>query len=148
MTEVQRKIKEEITNDPLGIGYATMTDAEVVTSLKNPVYGQAVNVTLSKALLVKVFGLDRAATIIQTLRTNAANGDAKAELALELISTGVDLNDPVTQSAIDSFVTNGVITSAEGVTLKSAGTKKISRLEQLGITTDVPVTWITDLRKV
>jgi len=31
-------LKNELINDPLALGYATMTDAQVVTSINNPIY--------------------------------------------------------------------------------------------------------------
>lgn len=52
--EVLIKIKEEITNDPFGVGYAGKTDDEIQDLLNKPVYKQRIVVDTETAPIARI----------------------------------------------------------------------------------------------
>jgi len=143
MYEKLKDLREEILNDPLGRGYATMTNAQIAADLNAAIYEEVLDdVELDTALVTDTLGLDRAAEIIGNLKTAATNGDVKADLSLDLLHRGVKLSNPTTQTAIDSFVASGLITADEATLLRNRGKRMVSRAQQLGYTEPITEAWV------
>lgn len=52
--EILLKIKEEITNDPFGVGYTGKTNQELLDLLNNPVYRQRIVIDSETAPIARL----------------------------------------------------------------------------------------------
>jgi len=133
-------LKSEITTDPLGRGYATMTDAAVATSLNavdRPGPVPAKDVIKRLQLLGKWAEIERVASGLGT-----AAPDATINAALTIVSAvrtfeDFDLSDPAVMAAVngalDALVTVGLITATDKATVLALQDNRQSRAQELGL---------------
>lgn len=147
-----KALADELANDPLGRGYASMTDAQAAADLNEKRYTRANdtdNARITDRTLVALFGLDRAHQILTSFQ-NIAASDAKAAWILEMLkdraSGGVSMALSDAAAFVDQMVTAGVLTQAEGDTLKGLGTVQYSRAEELGYINGVTEAWVRTVR--
>jgi len=128
------KLKAEINNDPLIRGYASMTDQQIADSLTQTIDRTIVeSKTLGALGIMREVGPTAGAAILDKLEAAAATDSRLKWFMKELTTNGVDIGNPVTRATIDSLVSAGVITAAEGVSLKEIPEKAGSRAEELAI---------------
>ena len=135
-------LTQELSLDPLGRGYAAMSDADAAADL-NTVYRTKYRTLDTRDLLRWGFGREALSNL-----TDAANreGDyagiskpnrAKALSALAIMTQGVegqlDLYDPEIEALIDELVTTGIAVAADKVDLQTRATQNISRANELGL---------------
>ena len=128
-----KKLKDELTVDPLTRGYSGMSDQQVVDSLTLTVDRPVVNdMNVGSLGIMREIGPTLGATILDKLEA-AATVDSRLKWFMkELNTNGVDIGNAVTRATIDDLVTNSVITAAEGASLKGIPEKTVSRAEELG----------------
>jgi hypothetical protein len=134
-------LKTELTTDPLGRGYATMSDAEIAASLN------AADRTIVKLCMVQYrtmmadIGVDATRAIMTAM---AAAGQTDTVVALVDLwlkdpkSEGVDMGHANTREVIDDLVTAGSITSAQAAAVKAMAEDTVSRATELGMPVILP----------
>jgi len=126
-------LKNEITNDPLGRGYASMSDAQVAASLNtvDRTVPDSTRYTMRRVMEVMT---DAGAAITKLDQvTDPLVVEAMRALRSYTEGGGLDFSHPKTIGMIDQLTSQGVLTSQEASELKSIGTKPASRAEELGL---------------
>ncbi len=127
----------ELTDDPLGRGYASKTDQWVAASLNAVDRTAADSTRKTFRELLRTQGMGVAGDIHGKLKvaSESNSGLALAIAAANDYGTdgGLDFSDPATVAAIDALVSGGVLTTQEGDALKALGQKTVSRADELGL---------------
>lgn len=130
-------LSAELADDPLGRGYAAMTDQEVVDSLHAEDRTQVVIVFATWRTLLAAAGPTVTATIKAKIGAAAESNPAIA-LASDMLATysdggGLDMGHAYTRGVIDSLVTAEVLTADEAAVLKAVAERTVSRAVELGL---------------
>jgi len=120
----------ELRDDPLGRGYAGMSDDEAGASLSAADRDITVSHTITR-LTLNCFGLIRANAMWAGLV--AANG----QVAYSLENGGLNVNDADVQATLAALVAADVLTQAEAAALIALANRTVCRAEELGIATFV-----------
>jgi hypothetical protein len=127
-------LQDELTNDPLGRGYDSMTPAEVASDLQSE-HRTLIEPLNSRVLLRKTAELG----IITPLEEEAETGNAGvqdiAKAAVRMIKrpdVDLDLADPEEEALVDQLVENSVIAQSDKDALVSEAERSASRAEELG----------------
>lgn len=127
-------LKDELLNDPLGIGYSKLDDVSCSTVLNKRNRNVINTITKSEFIIWAAQGPmavieDTALTIGHPLRASA--------LALRAFIYGnsevLDLSNGGIKTLLSGWIQAGLITQAEYIALKELATHKISRAEELGM---------------
>lgn len=125
-------LTEELTIDPLGIGYSTMTNGEIEAALNAKTRSRIISrfVTARTILAECADG----ATILDKLEAAGAQVSA-VKWAMRFLQQegGIDVGHPATLAMVDQLVGAGVLTAAEGAALKNLSVELCSRAEEIGI---------------
>ena len=125
-------LRDEILDDPLGIGYESMTDGELEASLNAKTRSRIVSrfITARTILAECADG----ATILDKLEA-AASVSSPVKWAMRFLTQegGLDVGHPNTLAMIGQLVAGGVLTQAEGDSLKVLPVQVCSRAEELGV---------------
>jgi len=140
----------EIRDDPLGAGYAGMSEEDVSLALqmKNRVVQGPVDAR-------KVLRWSASTDGINSLRVAAASGNKDkrrlADAALAMLTSPhvseLDVSDAEIGQMLGALVALGVLTQADVDALKTRGQRSISRVEELNLD-DVRPGRITEARKL
>lgn len=130
-------LKDEITNDPNGVGYTEMTDEEIATEL-NAKNKQVVSPILSTELLSWAAGNGRYVGIETLSNNGAASKQVRsiAKAAIKMIErdgTKLDTSKPEIMAMIDVLVAASAITVDDKTELLALANKTKSRAEELGL---------------
>jgi len=120
----------ELRDDPLGRGYAGMSEDEAGASLSAADRDITVSHPITR-LTLNCFGLIRANAI--WARLVAANG----QVAYSLENGGLNVNDADVQATLAVLVAADVLTQAEAAALIALANRTVCRAEELGIATFV-----------
>lgn len=127
----------ELADDPLGIGYSSMTDAEAAERL-NVADRQVVKSCRStwRDLMARL-GPESAAAIKAKIEA-AAETDAGLALALDMLGHygeggGLDFGHEHTRNTIDALAADGVLTAEEADAVRAMAERTVSRAEELGL---------------
>ena len=142
-------LRDELTNDPLGRGYAGMTDEQAAASLNTANRDQKV-VLDAADLNAWAAGGGRWRKLEAAKDGDAPVGisDAVRSVAiaawrmLDRDNASLDLNDAEHEGLIDALVAGNVLTSDDKAALVARATKSISRAQELrdgGARMPVPV---------
>ena len=129
-------LADELSNDPLSLGYASMADEQAADALnaKSRVRQQPIPMTSVMRWAAKYDALYR---LEQQFQSSDASVRGVARAAAAMISsphvTSLDLTDPEIQSMMESLVQAGVFTQTEVDDLVARGQETISRAEELGL---------------
>jgi len=128
------KLKDEITSDPLAIGYAGMTDQQVADSLNTASRTRLNPLSRNDAIrwLARHDGVDKLEKAAST-GSQTSRSIAKAVLLLIQSETTLDVADEEIMGMIDQLVTGNVFTSAEKGDLVMLATETISRAQEIGL---------------
>ena len=132
-------LRNEVLNDPLARGYATMTPQQVAASL-NTKNRQVVRSTMANARTVMAkLGPDAGAAVLDKLQA-AASQSSSVKWAMSFVTSpeGIDLGNPATRAQLDALAAAGVITQQEATSLKSIAEYTVSRAEELGLSEVLP----------
>jgi len=124
---------DEISTDPLGCGYATMSNADVAQALNEPNREVPDSTRYTVREYLNRFGLEG----VDEMR---ANVEAASRTAMEALTDyggegGLDFSHPKTREAIDGLQKAKAITADQADKWKSLGVKTVSRAVELGIGT-------------
>ena len=125
-------LKQEIMLDPLGIGYATMTDQEVADSINAPTRTVVESKTVGALGIMREVGPASGAAILDKLEAASAQDSRLKWFLRELTTNGVDVGHPATRQTVDDLVLVGVLTASEGGMLKAIAETQASRASELG----------------
>ena len=130
-------LREEIINDPLTRGYATMTNEQLLTSLRAK--DRTIVVPLPSADLLIWAGANNRKRKITAGALNVAFSD-DVRNACEIFNTIFQLDSFVFNvgkaahiAMINAMVTGTVLTAVDRTALQNLATKTLSRLEELEI---------------
>lgn len=122
-------LHEEITNDPLGIGYAAMTPQEIEHSLNAMTRTKLVATEIGNGTILEAIGLASGNALLDVLYTQPDFRHVKP-----LLEQGrLRLDSALVQLSIDGLAKMNVITEAEADKLKALAVVPCSRAEELGI---------------
>lgn len=128
-------LRDELANDPLTRGYATMSDAEAAADL-NTAY-RTTTAPIPSTELLAWAGQNGRYTSIEGDSENATSSSQDiSKVAIKLIerdSTSLDLSRTDHSQMLDALVSNGVLTSTDKNELQSMSEKSISRTRELGL---------------
>ncbi|QNN24351.1 hypothetical protein HED60_19425 [Planctomycetales bacterium ZRK34] len=129
-------LRDELTNDPLEVGYASMTDAEAATALNLPDRTRVISRRITSLTILSELGAD-AAEMLERVATAAQTNKAVA-IALQALQSysdggGIDIGNDVTRSTIDTLLAAEVLSDDEANALKAMATETISRATELGL---------------
>ena len=128
-------MRGELGSDPLGRGYAGMTDEQVAASLnaKDRKVVQQTMVT-AKELMARMEP-NAAASILQKLESASATNNVVKWIMSFLTGAGegIDVGHANTRAQIEALVAAGVLTATEGASLKALAERTVSRAEELGL---------------
>lgn len=137
-------LSDELTNDPLGRGYAVMTDAQVSADLLTEY--RTYIVELSKSDILRWgFGREGLANLRDAAdKTGAYTGISQvnrakaiaAYVAITDLGSGFDLNDAELMALVDELISTGFFVAQDKTDLLTRATKPISRGDELGVETD------------
>ena len=132
-------LRDEITNDPLGRGYAQMTNAEVEVSLN------AKDRTKIGGVMRNKFAIWAASTGVRAKIEDASTNmlDPLRSSALALldflrggVSDNLDLSDAANMAMLDAWVAAGKVTAQQKADLVALATIECSRAEELDVRAD------------
>lgn len=127
------RIVEEITTDPLGVGYSTLSDGQVAAALNVKTRGRA------KAIeSVEVKRYMFAQGLWLPVKESALASAEQARDALNTFAT-FQVDDPDTAIAVegvlDALVADALISATDKEVIQAMGVEAISRAQELGILT-------------
>lgn len=127
MTDTE--LRNELTNDPAGMGYAGKTAAQKVAILNAPKEGVTFHVIVDVATVLKVIGMAqfRAAALSEPSRT----GWLETLANIRSLKDGLIPSDAGVAELLAGAVQAGVLTSQEKAALDALGVRTGSRAEQL-----------------
>ena len=130
-------LKTELLSDPIGRGYASMADLEVIQSLLE-VNRSVLLPILSEDLLAWAGGNGRFIKITRVAEDETKSDEIRsvawaARTMVERNGTDLDLNLPDRSGMVDLLVSEGVISTLDRDVLVSMATKQASRAEELGL---------------
>lgn len=128
-------LKTEITTDPLALGYADKSDADVAALLNDRTRGRTrvVSPTMVNARTIMArLGAAAGATILDKLDAAKA-GSPPIKWVFQFITQGegIDVGHAETRAMLDQLVAATVLTSAERDGVKSLAVFPCSRAEEL-----------------
>ncbi len=144
-------LKSEINQDPLSVGYSSMSDEEIVESLNDQKIEEFKTHWITDRTLDLLFGLVRSLEIMTTLKTISESGNPLAARVEELLrdraGAGIDIGNEISQESIGLFTQAGVFSAEEAEKVKALGLNFISRFEQLGFTTLINLKMIKAIKE-
>ncbi len=126
-------LKREIETDPLGRGYASMTDQQIADSLNTADRTTIVPTVVGALGIMRLVGPTMGAQILNKLEAAAAQDSRLKWFLRELPTSGIDLGHTVTFATVDELVVAGVLTQTEADALKRAAERTVTRAEELGL---------------
>lgn len=126
-------LTEEIASDPLGIGYATMTDGELEGALNAKTRTRLVEMRIGFGAIMSALGASAGAALLDALEVVAVSS-SPVKWALRLLAAdNLDIGNLQTRAQIDALAAAGVMTAAQAATLKALAQQSCSRAEELGV---------------
>lgn len=140
-------LREELKNDPLGVGYAAMSDAQALVSLNDPIeISQDVSIADLETYLFQISKFD-AISEVGKAAGNAANVAAKAVTQIfNSKKTHVDIGHSVFVDGLAALVTSSDLTQSEADEITAMGKKLTTRAKQIGTRLPVRLGYITTAR--
>ncbi len=132
------KIRNELTNDPLAVGYSAMaTDQDVVDSLNAATISQPHERRHTARKVLKVLGETDGTTVLDLVETMVATSRS-FKVANDALNSygeggGIEFGSDMVRAMIGGLVQANAITAAIGTKLESIGEDKVSRASQLGL---------------
>lgn len=121
-------LRDELTNDPLGIGYAAMSNEEVESSLNAKTRTKKVHMEVGNGTILEVLGIAAGNALLDVIYS-----DANFRHVKPLVEQGrLSLDSTLVQMTLDSLVP-AVLTQAQADKLKNLCVQPCSRAEELGI---------------
>jgi hypothetical protein len=126
-------LRNEIENDPLGIGYAAMTDGELEAALNAKTRTRIVAARIGVGSVMSALGASAGAALLDTLEVIAAS-NSPVKWALRLLAAdNLDIGNAETRAQIDALAAAGVMTVEQAATLKALAEQPCSRAEELAV---------------
>lgn len=126
-------LEEELASDPLGMGYATMTDGELEAVLNAKTRTRIVEARVGYGAILSALGASAGAALLDALEATAgSNSPVKWAMRL-LAADNLDIGNLTTRAQIDALAAAGVMTAAQATTLKALAEQPCSRAEELGV---------------
>ena len=130
-------LSNEINNDPLGLGYASMDAYQIRDSINGKT--RSAYKALTSNDLLKWSGVNGRYIKVKTAAENTSLSDeirSAAYTAVVMVNrdnTVFDYNDSNSQDIMNILVTNNVISDSDKTDLINSATTLISRVEELGL---------------
>ena len=126
-------LKDELANDPLGIGYAGMTNAEIEVSLNTKNRTRLVTTMIGFGKILDALGPTDGASVLDTLEQIKATNSA-LKWAWYLLERGeLDVALASTRGQIDVLASAGAMTTDQAAAIKALAETPCSRAEELGV---------------
>lgn len=126
-------LTEELASDPLGMGYATMTDGELEATLNAKTRTRLVSTQIGFGAVMSALGASAGAALLDTIEV-AAVSNSPVKWAMRLLAAdNLDIGNLETRAQIDALAAAGVMTEAQAATLKALAEQPCSRAEELGL---------------
>ena len=128
-------LRTELASDPLGRGYAAMTDEQVASSLNTKDRTVTQQTFVNAKSLMASMDPAVAAGILEKLEA-AAPSSPPVKWILSFLTgggDGVDVAHPNTQAQLDALASANVLTQTEADAVKALAQRTVSRAEELGL---------------
>lgn len=123
----------ELTADPEGRGYTSMTPAQVVADLNEPRYVTISERMISERTLFAALGSERSTAVLDALEAMPDRVMQRiCRMLTDVSAGGVDIALPESRGMIDQFAASGLLTEGEAAAIKALAETKASRAQQLG----------------
>ena len=129
-------LRTELTTDPLGLGYAGMTDQQCLNSLLTKTRTRQRTLTTTDLLEWSGTSLrfDKIKVASNGSTQNAArNLSGIMFVLLNAPGVNLDMNRSASLALVDGLVNQGVLVAADKTALVAAATESINRFAELGI---------------
>lgn len=122
-------LKTYIESDPTLAGKSPAEIAFILNEKNIPVLQEKF---VTKRTLAAMLGVQKAVTVMQTLKAMIANPvyEFIYDLLNDVAGSGIDLGLPESQLFVDQFVLGGLLSSEDATTLKNLAIRYISRAER------------------
>ena len=127
-------IRNELTADPLGIGYSGMTHSEAAAALNTANRTRVAETYANAKTILAHLGSTAGSAFLDGLEA-AASSNRAVYWVLSFIKSdgGVNVGDPETRAALDALAAGGVLETASVTAVKALAEQTVSRGEELGI---------------
>lgn len=126
-------LRDELTTDPLGLGYAGMTNGEVEASLNAKTRMRTIEKRIGYGAVMATLGVEAGAAVLDALELTATKS-SPVKWAMKLLAAdNLDVGNPQTRLQIDALAAAGVLTVAQATTLKGLAEEPCSRAQELQI---------------
>ena len=128
-----KKLADEMTTDPEGRGYSTMTAAQAAADLNEPRYLVLKEAWINERTLFALFGATRATEIMDGLQASTDSLSQRVYgMLMDRGSGGIDVGHAQTRGMVGSFVSSGLVTQAEADQILALAETYQSRAQQIG----------------
>ena len=121
-------LRDELEQDPLGIGYAAMTNAEIETSLNAKTRYRLQTTNIGEGTILATLGLTAGNAFLDVIDAHPDFRHVK-----KIVARGeFDMSAAVSQAGVQGMVP-AVLTQAQADALKALAQVPCSRAEELGV---------------
>lgn len=136
MTDLNENLKPllaELTADPEGRGYTSMTPEQVAADLNDSRYVTLSERLISERTLFALLGAERATAVLDALEATPDRVMQRVcRMLTDVSAGGVDISLAEARGMIDQFAASGLLTDAESAAIKALAENKTSRAQQIG----------------
>ena len=123
----------ELTADPEGRGYTSMTPEQVAADLNDSRYVTLSERMISERTLFAVLGAERAMAVLDELEAMPDRVMQRiCRMLTDVSAGGVDIALPESRGMIDQFAAGGLLTAAEAAAIKALAETRQSRAQKIG----------------
>lgn len=132
-------LRAEIDTGPLASELVGKSDDDVAAILNDKQFTAIQERYVTARTVLAELGATAGATILDKLQAaSASSGPVRWMMTFLAQDSGIDIGNVQTQASIDGLITAGVLTSAEGASLKNMALKTCSRAQIAGFGTILP----------
>jgi len=126
-------LRDEVANDPLGIGYAGMTDGELEAALNAKTRTRLVETRIGYGAIMSALGAVAGAEVLDNLEVIAVS-NSPVKWAMKLLAAdNLNIGNVEARTQVDALAAAGAMTVAQAATLKALASQQCSRAEELGV---------------
>ena len=127
-------LKNELINDPLGIGYASLSDIDAAAAINSKNRSTVVEHFVNAKGILAELGAVAGAAFLDALDATAVSNSA-VKWAMNFIrsDSGIDVGNIETRNMLDSLAAANILDPVSVSKIKDLAVKNISRAEELGL---------------
>lgn len=126
-------LRDEIASDPLGVGYAGMSDGELEAALNAKTRSRLVETRIGYGAIMSILGAVAGAAVLDNLEA-IATSNSPVKWAMKLLAVdNLNIGNAEARLQVDALAAAGAMTAAQAATLKALAEQLCSRAEELSV---------------